>query len=57
MAKYCVEVAELHKSLMMIEASSEEEAIEKVEEGGGDEFDCQYDYTLESDYWTVKKLD
>ena len=57
MAKFCVEVAEVHKALIMIEADSEEDALERVENGEGDEFDCHYDYALEPDTWTVKRLD
>lgn len=53
MAKYIVNVREVHVSMMEIEAESEEEAIKEVARGGGEEVALEYSHTLETDYWTV----
>ena len=56
MPKFIVRVLEVHYQPILIEADNEEEAIEKVAEGDGEEEELQYGYTLETDSWTVCEL-
>ena len=56
MPKYEVRVLEVHYQPIVIEAESEVEAIEMVAEGDGEELECEYGYTLDSDSWTVVEL-
>ena len=52
---YMVNMREVHIQPVRIEASSSEEAIEKVKEGEGEYVDnaLEYNHTLSSEYWTV----
>jgi hypothetical protein len=56
MPKFRVRVLEVHYLPILIEAETAEEALELVQEGGGEEGECVYGYTLESDSWTVVEL-
>ena len=53
--KFRVTVKEIHSQDYIVEANSKEEAKGIIENGGGemDEGSFCYDYTLESDYWTI----
>lgn len=53
--KYCVEVREVWKAEIEVEANSPDEAREIVEEiiVNDDEIDFRYDYTLDKEDWPV----
>lgn len=56
--KFLVTMMEAHKQVVEIEADDEKQAVELVEEGAGDYRDgTEYDYTLDSDVWTVEMTD
>ncbi|KKL79117.1 hypothetical protein LCGC14_2018090 [marine sediment metagenome] len=57
MKAYIVRVPEVHVSRMVVNAKNENEAKEIVMGGGGSELDCQYDYTLGADKWSVKEAE
>lgn len=53
--KYLVTTQEVYSQEVLIEADSPEEAIEKVEQGKGEEGELEYNCTLDHDSWTVKE--
>lgn len=57
--KFLVTTREVHKQVIEIEAEDERQAVERVLEGEGDfeEHEAEYDYTLDSDEWTVDMID
>ena len=57
MAKFIVEIREVHVSSREVEASSAEEAIAKVKDGDGEEICCEYSHTLGDDTWSVTNAD
>lgn len=52
---YMVNMREVHIQPVRVEASSEEEAKERVKDGEGEYVDnaLEYSHTLSSEYWTV----
>jgi hypothetical protein len=56
MAEYYVLVREVHVSYRKVEASSPEEAKNKVCDGEGDEVQLEYSHTLDSDKWTIEEV-
>lgn len=57
MKKYVVNVREVHVQPVRIEATSKEEAIEKIVKGQGTTVDdgLEYSHTLDSEFWTVEE--
>lgn len=55
MAKYIVNVREVHIQMVEVEAVDEEDAIEEVRKGGGTYLDntLEYSHCLDPEYWTV----
>lgn len=53
MKTYCVQILEVHRQDVIIEATSPKQALDLVERGAGDAGEMHYDYTLESDEWPV----
>ena len=56
MPKYNVLIREVHVSHRTVEADSEGEAIEKVAGGEGEETYLEYSHTLDTEAWTVEKI-
>ncbi len=57
MPKYLVEVPEVHKQIVEIEADSHADARRRVEEGEGEYFDqTEYSRTFDPDTWTVTEV-
>lgn len=54
---YKVFAQEIHVSTVKVEANSEEDAINRVGAGWGEEVACEYSYTLDPDTWSVKQED
>ncbi len=54
MKNYIVKIKEVHNSYVMVKANNGEEALKAVEEGNGEEFDLQYDYTLDPETWSIE---
>lgn len=52
MPKFHVLVREVHVSTMLIEADTAQEALDTASEG--DELDCEYSHTLDTDTWSVE---
>lgn len=58
MARYIVEVREVHVSHRVIESATNTlDAIELVQGGEGEEIYCEYSHTLRSDTWRVYEVD
>lgn len=57
MPRYIVGVKEVHVQEIVIEADSKEGAIFEIEGGAGEERNLEYDYTLDSDEWSISQLD
>lgn len=57
MAKFIVTIQEVWTQLVEVEASSEEEAIDKVVDGEGYYIDnaLEYSHTLDRAFWTVEE--
>lgn len=55
MKSYTVTVKEVHNSYVIVDAESKSDALKRVEEGEGKEFQCLYNYTLETDLWEVQE--
>lgn len=53
--KFTVLVREIHVSHMEVEAANEEEAIENVRRGIGEEVASEYSHSLSKDTWTVEE--
>ncbi len=54
MPTFVVTTREVHKQDVIIHADNEWDAIKRVENGDGEQTErTEYDYTLESDTWTV----
>jgi len=54
MKRYFVNVREVHISIREVVASSQKEAIEKVDAGEGEALDgLEFSHTLAPEYWTV----
>jgi hypothetical protein len=51
--KYLVLIREVHVSHRLVEADSEQEALEFS--GDGEEVMCEYSHTLPKETWTVEK--
>lgn len=53
---FLVTMREVHKQVIEIEADDEAQAVERVLDGEGDseKHQSEYDYTLDSDEWTVE---
>lgn len=54
---YRVVVKEVHNQLIWVEADDVDDAVMKIREGEGEDFDDgpEYAYTLDSEEWTVEK--
>jgi len=57
MTKYNVGVREVFVSTREVWASSEEEAISFVRDGASEEIMCEYSHTLDTDFWTIEKVE
>lgn len=58
MQEYIVTVKEVHKQQIKVFAKSPLDALDLVEEGEGEAFgDAVYDYTLDSDTWSVEETE
>lgn len=57
--KYLVEVREVWVQMVEIEAEYENEAIQKVSQGQGEQLEgCfEYSHTLDPEYWTINRGD
>ncbi len=58
MSKFIVHVKEVWDQPVEVEAESKEHAISRVVEGIAEckESECSYSYTLDSDEWTIEKV-
>lgn len=52
---FLVGVREVHVSTMKIKAQNNTEALNKVQNGEGEEIMCEYSHTLDRDMWTVEE--
>lgn len=50
---FIVNVQEVHISRQKVQAFDEEDAIQGVMEGCGEEIGCEYSHTLDQDTWSV----
>lgn len=57
MAKFTVEVREVHISHVQVEAETREEAVANVKGGEGDELNLEYSNTLDKETWAVVDAD
>lgn len=55
MPMYFVLVREVHVSHREVEADSPEQALDKAQQGEGDEVFLEYSHTMDRDTWTVEK--
>lgn len=55
MAKYYIGIREVHVSTVVIEAESEEEALDSAAAGEGDEVMLEYSHTMGRDHFTVEE--
>ena len=55
MKKYVVLVQEIHYAHMAIEANSEEEAVNLVRDGEGEQIELEYSSTNDPDTWNVQE--
>jgi len=56
MKKYCVQVVEVYRHDIFVEAQSPEQAKDIVYLGLGTEGELHYSHTLETDKWTVTEV-
>jgi len=56
MKKYCVQVVEVHRQDIFVEAESPEQAKDIVYLGAGTSGELHYSRTLETDKWTVTEV-
>jgi len=55
--KFLVLVREVHVSVRKVEATSADEAVDKVRRDGGDWMYVEYSHTLDPATWTVEEVD
>jgi len=55
MKKYCVQIVEIYRQDIFIEAENEEQAIKKVQNGEGIEGELHYQSTPGPDEWGMDK--
>ena len=53
MKQYCVQVIEIYRQDVLVDAADENEAIKKVENNEGVDGDLHYTYTVEPEEWIV----
>ncbi len=52
--KFLVKMKEVHTQVVEIEADTEKQALDRVEEGEGEYGELEYDHTLDTSEWTAE---
>ena len=55
MKSFIVELREVHVSSRLVQAESAEDALDRVLNGEGDEFLCEYSHTMDRDNHEVRE--
>jgi len=57
MTTYYIGIREVHVSTVVVEADSEEEAMDLAADGAGEEVMCEYSHTMDREHFTVESVE
>ena len=55
MAKYYIGIREVHVSTVVVEADSEDEALDLAADGAGEEVMLEYSHTMDRSHFTLEE--